>query len=249
MTATRKLPRSLLWFLPVLCLIPLAFVPLPLFVLGFLLLVPTVALNAGFLSLGIEAWRARISRLWILAPAIWFGGYASLVVISNLEIARLDEQFRLANAGIKVAFDPTREDLVIIGGRTGNRYVGPDTLVQSFDLPVVYSREGQPQRHLAYRLGGGDTCQQYKNDRSRMVEYSSIYERRKPALDDLCLYALAENPANPAVTIEIKQRSVDDLYAPRWEIDALIVDSANERHILRSGITSELRWIPIPSVG
>src|SRR5262245_17170481 len=121
----RVLPRSLLWFLPGLCLLA-ATSEFQLPILGLLsTLVLTVMFNAGFVFLGLEAWRGKISQLWLAAPAIWFGGYATLVMLTNLEIARINAQLRLANAEVRIPFDPVREDLVVVGA--GNTYFSPET--------------------------------------------------------------------------------------------------------------------------
>lgn len=262
MTMPRWMPKSLLVLLPGVVGLALLFVPLinivTFWVLAFTPLL-TVSLNGGFLALGLEATFGKASRFWLAAPVIWFGGYAVFAAMSNQEIARLDGEYRRINSEVKVAFDPTREDLVYTSDSgEGFTHTGAAELIRNFDISVVYagggSQYGGP-RHFAYRLGGRTICQRIKSDpvaRSFVVVNTPISQgddrARWKTFDDLCIYAVAEEPAKPTVTIDVSGRQVDSTLAPRTEFDMSITDRSGEVHLLRSSSVGELGFIPRPSL-
>jgi hypothetical protein len=80
------MPRSLMFFVATGVVYVLQFVPGIGIILMFMgaMFWPIVWINAGFVSLAIEAWIGRISRLWLVAPIAWFGGYYAVAALSHM---------------------------------------------------------------------------------------------------------------------------------------------------------------------
>jgi len=268
---TNLIPASLFWFGLTAIIFLLQWFP---FTGIFLMLVmaplwSVVTVNLGFLSLGLEAALGRISRLWLLAPVAWFGGYAILAEQSEQAVTALDAEVRAANAAVKVAFDPAQQALVFVnGGSEGNA----QRLLLPYRVPVAYTRMGDARRkprpnavperddaYTAYRIGAATVCTRIASDKrfgAARVYGSTVSsqatgdrDRDRSAPRDACAYHLPEAPVLPAITVDIKTKS-----EPSWLLalrrSTITVTEPNGRtSTVTSGHAAPLMRWPMPVMG
>src|SRR4051794_36991553 len=58
-----------------------------------------VTINAGFAFLTVETIGGRVSRLWLAAPILWFGGYFVAAALNHQAFNALAEKVTRQNAG------------------------------------------------------------------------------------------------------------------------------------------------------
>jgi hypothetical protein len=140
-----RVPRTLFLFVPQ--LVALAFQLFPstgavLMMLG----APAWAvllINGPMLALAIEASIRREVRLWLIPPAIWFGGYALFVAGDRAFDAIGLHRAESISAGVRVPFDPERQALLILGDHA--EVLDVDNRARWFaintNLPVAYLKD------------------------------------------------------------------------------------------------------------
>ena len=113
------LPKSLIWFAATGAVYLLQLFPYTGIFLMFALAPfwSVILVNVGFVSLALEALARPRHILWLIAPALYFGGYAGAAYLSHAEFDRIDAELHEHNAKAMAAapqFDHSRNDLVVV---------------------------------------------------------------------------------------------------------------------------------------
>lgn len=139
---SHDLPFSLVFFVIALVVVALQMAPIP----GIFLMVvaggfwTAILINLGLLGLVLEAATGRIAPVWLVVPAVWYGLYAVAVLIERGWLAAERRRFDVLNGGVRIPFDPQREDLVVEVDQSD--YLASE-LLRRHDVDVVYSRSTQ----------------------------------------------------------------------------------------------------------
>ena len=262
------LPRSVWWFVATAIIFVLQWIPFT-GVFLMLLLAPlwsVVTINAGFVSLAIEAATGHTSRLWLLAPLAWFVGYALAVQLSESDYQKLDAEIRVTNARHKIAFDPARSTIAV-KQNADDLGEAPQRLVQDYRLSVAYSDDSSYEQkrrpnelprldpaYRAYRIAGADTCTRLGKDArlrdARAYGYFIQEGRRsRSSAAGLCSYSLPEEPTLPVTRIEAKGERLKTFLLEGKVVRITITGPDGHRTELRSGQAAPLRWFPMPAMG
>lgn len=262
------LPRSIWWFIATAIIFVLQWIPFTGIFL-MLLLAPfwsIFTINAGFVSLGIEALIGRTSRLWLIAPLAWFGGYAVAAQLSEQSYTRLDAEIRAGNATSSIAFDPSLS-VIVVKENANDLGAAAQTLMQHYRLPVVYS-VSSPHRqtrrtnelpsldpaYRAYRVAGADLCGRLRNDAQlrQARAYGHVIREgigRQSVSTGLCSYTLPEEPTQPVTLVEAKGEKLNSALLD-GKIVRVTITAPDGSHVgLRSGQAAPLRWLPMPAMG
>ncbi|MBK9083056.1 MAG: hypothetical protein IPL88_13725 [Rhizobiales bacterium] len=207
------LPISLIWFVLSGFIVLLTVLPytgdILMWLLGGFWIVFT--LNAGFVSLAIEAVIGRIARTWLLAPLLWFGGYALLYAAGQMNIRRL-ETLAQDNARQALPFDPDADSLVVAEG--ASEEFGAAELARRLRAPKVYEtfserRPGGAQTlHRRWRMADDSVCARMQSDWERLRPTGAQYMRN--AKDGACLYGVVEAPTGRIVRIAAQKGAASD---------------------------------------
>jgi hypothetical protein len=272
-----RLPVSLIWFALTGVIFLLQAFPWTGIFLMFLLAPfwSVVTVNLGFISLAIEALIGKTSRLWLLAPVIWFGGYALFTFESHRAIDQVDREIRQHNLGQSVAFAPADQALVF-ADENGDLSGAPSTFINRNGLLVAFvenRREVQRKlrvgevpkvevaQHFATRLGAGEVCSRFKSDKrlnaagvyvSYIVPARAGLEMRKVAGADqrgLCTYRVPEDPMLPIVRVAAKS-SVKKHWTHSATTTDVTISAPDGRQVnLKAGHGAAYTWLPMPVAG
>lgn len=246
-----NLPVSLSWFALTAVVYVLQLIP---FTGIFLMLVAApfwsvILVNAGFVSLALEALARPHLRLWLLAPALYFGCYLYFANISQQRFAQIDAEFRAFNAGKAVVFNPAAHDLVV-EEKTDGLKGAARTLVSRYNLDVAYQENPnfKTASHLAYRVAQSDVCITVRKNPEAKAAFVHAYGLGKKH-KSLCSLTGPEDPSRPAVRVSSQRSKHNDWLVPAT-IDTLTVRTLNGRTVeLKTGYAAPLPWIPMPAMG
>lgn len=260
------LPRSLWWFAATAIIFVLQWIPVTGIFLMFLLAPywSILTVNAGFVSLGVEAALGRTSPYWLLAPLVWFGGYAIAAHQSDQELQRLDAEVRAGNARHIVPFDAAGAVIAVTYNADDLGNAGGQ-LVQKYRLPVAYtdhSRYRQARRanelprteagHHAERVGPAEICSRIQKDpRARPAGINAHYlQQKKPAAGaQACAYHMLEDPLQPVYRISAASEKLGSMLLS-GRVKRLTVTAPDGTSIeLRSGQAAALSSWPMPVMG
>lgn len=216
-----------------------------------------LAINCGFLALGIEALASqRISRFWLLGPLLWFGGYAVYVAKQHQEIEQKREDIARHNAGVVIPFDPSRTSLVF--SPYGMNDVA--ALVSNYSLPIGYVNEGMRQstRYRSWRLAPIELCAEIRRDRrlgQLGILAAGLADRARdiaqgPSPQDarFCVLELPEGPPLPVVTIRSRELTLT-AWANTIDITSRDITMPDgQHHEVRAGRARRLPWWPSPFI-
>ncbi len=93
-----------------------------------------LTLNLAFVALALEALFGRTDRRWILAPLLYFGGYAFNAHQTNEHYLALDAKLKAENSTQSIVFDPGQQVLVFDEDQE-DLAGAPRSFVQKFGLP------------------------------------------------------------------------------------------------------------------
>lgn len=260
------MPYSFIWFALTALIFALQLLPITgvflMLVMAPLWSIATV--NLGFISLGLEAALGVTSRLWLIAPVAWFGGYALLAEFSQRALVAAATEISAANSGVAVAFDPTRQALVFVGREADLA----KRLLLPYHLPVAFSSSSaarkerrdtdvpdREQRHTAYRIGALDVCERIRADgrfnaagiSGAAISSEGASDRKAPR--DACIYSLPEDPALPTVTVSITKTTDHSLLLRRHRSSITITEPDGRASTLVSGYAAPLSRWPMPVMG
>ncbi|MGL4243219.1 MAG: hypothetical protein ACRCTI_19060, partial [Beijerinckiaceae bacterium] len=95
-----------------------------------------VLINLGFAGIAVEAALGRVTRIWLIAPALWFGGAAAVHFASHAEFRRFEIEIAAQNAGPSLTIDPAQRPLVF---SETDWSVSAAGMVQRYDMPFAYA--------------------------------------------------------------------------------------------------------------
>ncbi len=220
---------------------------------------PVITLNGAFLGLAVEAIsRPSVSRWWLAAPVLWFGGYQMAVLWEGAALRDLSQAMAQQNTP-RIAFDAGRSDLVVVGEAGPAREISAD-----YDLPVVYSRD--PFETGAFRIVAQGRCATIATQRPglvaagatdvRDISQSWAYEvtrqggGRSESLrwNDafFCQAFTPETPRRPQV--HVAETTATELLGAA-EIHTVTVDDGRDRAAYRWGEAHPLNPFPTPVIG
>ena len=237
-----------------------------------------LTVNLGFASLALEATLGRISRLWLLAPLVWFGGYAAYAGMNHWAIEALDEDIRRGNATQAITFDPGTQALVVAPD-AADLSNSASRFVQNYPLAVAYvAPRAEPQRKLqpksqplelpkptdlpkAHRVAAGEACTRLADPRVRAAHIYPVFihrsgeagraarsSRTKPS-QTLCSYALPEDIDRPAVNITASKTDLGSLWRSAAVTRITLTAANGQTAHLRAGYTAPATWFPMPIMG
>jgi hypothetical protein len=276
-----RLPVSLVWFALTGVIFLLQAFPLTGIFLMFLLAPfwSVVTVNLGFVSLAVEALIGKTSKLWLLAPIIWFGGYGLFTFESHRAIDLVDREIRQHNLGQTVAFSPTANALVFADERDDLSGAASRFIYQR-GVPVAYVEIEKPLRtksrrgellkgelpkveltqHTAARLGAGEVCGRFKSDKRLAAAgiyatypglSASVAKGRARSVDPrvVCSYRVPEDPVLPIVRVATKTNAAKPLTHSQKLTEITIGAPGGQHIILKSGHGSAYTWLPQPVMG
>ncbi len=209
-----------------------------------------ILVNLGFVGVGLEAVMGRVSRLWLVLPVLYFGGYYLARSMEQTALAQAVSALSRENVGTSLRFDPSERDLFLEKG-TGDFHPAASELVRYFGLPRVFDKE---RMHL---IGTPDACALVRNDKvfrsagARAIGFSNPRgsANRKNG-DHFCSIAASGRADRPVVRIISDERKEQRGYLPIRINQFRVRDEASGREIkVHAGSASPLRAFPMPVMG
>ncbi len=217
---------------------------------------PVVTLNLAFVALAVEALLGMTDRRWLLAPILYFGGYAVYAHLSNAQYLKLDAQLKAENARQSIAFDPQRQVLVFdesstsLSGAAGG-------FVRTYALPVTYEKNANfaPAGHLSYRLALSQSCKRLRDEQGRLpngISTSGFHEGpkdKRKLVKDLCMVQVPEDPTRPTLQISSDREEQKSWLLPHMLDTTILSDGLGGMATLVTGHAQVLGWLPKPVMG
>lgn len=261
-----RLPKSTWWFAATAILFVLQWIPYTGIFLMFLLAPfwSVLMVNAGFVSLGIEAMLGRISLLWLLAPIAWFGGYAVAAQLSADALARLDAEVRAGNTGRTLVFAPQHAVIAVVDNPNELGQMA-GSLVSRYNLPVVYTDYEADRRERkagelphseprlrAHRVGASELCSRIRDEprfRAANIQGSLPYSRKPVEGPRLCAYSMSETPTLPVVRVSAEAEPIRTGLLSGKLVRVTIAAPDGQHVELRAGMAAALSRWPQPVMG
>lgn len=229
-------PLSLIWFAVTGVFVGLQMIPsVGVFLMTLAAPLWSVAtVNLAFIGIAAEALLfRRVSRWWLVLPALWFGGYYAWAVVDHVSIRRAEA------AGLpteqRIAFDPTRADLLIAGSDAGRTAA---ELLHDYDLPLIYSMSPGPGSRtiagdepvVAHHIAPPDACGALAPAQTVGGPSTARREQRylRGAPNAWCQYAVEAAPRRAVVRVQIDPETAELRYRRPRRI---------------------LPWFPMPTMG
>lgn len=253
----RPFPRSLLWFVVTGAVMLLQMFPVTGIVLMFALamLWSIAFINLGMIGTAWEALTGRVSRLWLILPLAFYGGYYAFAVSDHLMLARLQAQIDAANARVHIPFDPAKQ---VLGAesRSEDGFGGP-ALLQDYGLPVFYQASAdRPETYSATRIVDAAICARVRNTPSFSgagIWSFGVIDRNggKPGgLDKrFCQLTQPERPSLPLVAVALEGERTHAATLPVRAVTTRVTMPDGATYQVRGGTASPLRWLPMPVMG
>ena len=251
------LPKSLIWFAATGAVYLLQLFPYTGIFLMFALAQfwSVILVNVGFVSLALEALARPRHILWLIAPALYFVGYAGAAYLSHAEFDRIDAELHEHNAKAMAAapqFDHSRNDLVVVRNsyRTGGV---ARALVSRFGLAVAYETNPhyKTAEHVGYWLGSPSVCQQIRaNPEARPARVNASFVRGKGRPNSApCQISGPADPIKPVILLELEENKDKYWLLPTTFHTLTLRYPMGETVTLRTGYAAPLPWLPLPVMG
>jgi hypothetical protein len=246
----RGWPRSLWFFVATAIVFLLQLFPYTGIFLMFAMaaLWSVVLVNLGFIGVGLEALTGRVSRLWLVLPLLYFGGYYLVRASEQATLARMGAELTRENAGKAIPFDPSRRDLVIEKGK-GDFHPAAFELVRRYGLTRAF--EGP----RVYLLGDSEACALVRSDNvygSAGVYSSGFFGEaggRKMVKGHCSIYAPAQ-PDRPVVRVRSDQTFEKRAFLRVQSNRFRIRDEASGQEVeVRAASAAPLKPFPMPGAG
>lgn len=253
----RAFPRSLLWFVVTGAVMLLQMFSITGIVLMFALamLWSIVFINLGMIGTAWEALTGRVSRLWLILPLSFYGGYYAFAVSDHLTLARLRAETDAANARIHIPFDPAKQVLGAEAASQGS--FGGATLLQDYGLPVFYQTSADhPEGYRATRIVDAAICTRVRDMpplSGAGIWSFGVIDRDGGKSGKLnkrfCQLTQPERPTLPIVTVALKEDRSRAATLPVRAVTTRVAMPGGTAYQLRGGTASPLRWLPMPVMG
>lgn len=208
-----------------------------------------ILINLGVIGIGLEALVGRVSRLWLIVPLAYFGGYYLLYAKDQAALAGLRAQYARDNAGQSLPFDPARQDLLIEKGK-GDFHPGAFAFVQSFGLKRVFE-DGR-----VHFMGNAEACALLRgNDIYRSAGVYSFgfftegkVGRRRMVAGHCSIYAPGQ-PDKPVLRIVSDDVASKAGMAVRTQTLRLRDEASGRAIEVKTGTASPLKRFPMLAMG
>jgi hypothetical protein len=224
---------------------------------------PIIIINGALLGLIAETFVRRLSKLWLLVPLGWFGGYGALAWLDGQAVSRLRQEIMAANADVKIPVQTGKHSLVFTSGKAD------DSLIQNYGLNTIYSKDARRSGgFVAVTMVKVDVCDQLRNQPPSPagILTKGFFEEGDgfamgPFEKRFCVLAMPQSPpapwltvssateeavvsrmpvANVTTTIEIPQSNAEQ------QANANFSGEQKQKFRLRDGHASPLPWFPMP---
>jgi len=209
-------------------------------------------INAALILIAVDAWRGALPKAAVAIPAALYAGYFGFYAVSMWGYLQLDGQLAAANAGQRIAFDPTKQDIVVSYaaiplGRAPA--IGPG-LVANYNLYGVYEnnrREGEGMQ--AVKLLNRSQCDNWKRQPGGRIRTSGFHVDHI-FVRNACIGEFADSPMREPITLRPAAKEEAGSKFQPVELTSLDVTGADGRTAtLTTGTTSTLTLIPTPIIG
>ncbi len=209
-----------------------------------------VLINGSMIGVLIEALVGRVSRLWLVLPMVFYGGYWTVAALDHSALHELGRRYDVSNARVVTGFDPLRQALVFEGDGDGAWHT------QNFALPVAYSVNSSfPEGYLSNRMIEITVCAKVR-EKSRGLEAVNGFGfhdgdaiRSTRMEERFCNLSMPEKPELPMVVVGREETKDFEKNLPIKRITTTIAMPDGRRFELFGGVASPLSWIPMPVMG
>ncbi len=203
--------------------------------------------NAGMVGIAVEAAIGLVSRLWLVLPALFYGGYWTMSALDHMALRSLAAEYDAANARVVTRFDPTREALVF--EKNGNGA----WLTQNYSLPVAYTdNPSVPERFFSQRLMDRKTCDAVRDNpalKAASVHTFGFHDSDRRFERRFCNLNMPERPELPLVRVSKQEEKVFENRLPVTRVVTTITMADGRQFRLLGGVAAPLPWIPMPVMG
>lgn len=212
---------------------------------------PIFLINGAAVGTALEVWlrdENGPSRMWLLVPILWFGGYLGLFVSEQFAVSALRAETEAANRGAPLGFDPRIHALVFdrVGSSVG---LEAADLVRSGQLPVVYARQRPSSdgqiRMVGYRLMPPSECARMRGSPANLAG-AGIQVRH---YGNICVLEAPETPTGAIVELSGRDtHRVERGLDVRGTTLTLTMPNGASRQVV-TGWVQPLGPIPMPVAG
>lgn len=211
-----------------------------------------ILVNAAMIGTAVEALTGRVSRWWLLLPALFYGGYFSFAAADHFALAQLGTAYDAANAKIAIPFNPQRQALVFEdSGNNGSWFV------QNYNLPVAYARNpNHPESFRSNRMMAREICLKVRGTPTfgaagiytfGFFDGDGIYGRKMESR--FCEISMPERPTRPKVIVAAHEERFLNGTLPVTRVTTIVTTSDGRHYSLLGGVAAPLSWIPMPVMG
>lgn len=207
--------------------------------------------NLGMFGLVWEGVTGRVSLLWLLIPALYFGIYYLAYFNDQKALKFVTEEIVRFNDGKSLRFDTDRQDLVF-GDPKDGRGVRAANFTERFGLARVFDSHGR-----VYLVGTAESCELLRDKpvfRSAGIQHYAI-TRRGPSTwnrksTGFCTIMMAGQPDKPVVRITESAKDIKNGRLPVTQRDFTATDESNGAlATVRTARASPLKVFPMPVMG
>lgn len=203
-------------------------------------------LNAGFIGIGAEAGFRRVPRLWLILPAVWFGGTFTLALTDRIALGLEAQSLRQANAAQRFpTVDPAAgvilEDVSDVSGSSVAVH-----LISAHDISTVFVR--MPGRTIAHRISAGAQCNSFTALGSGGLVRSHGLRVAPAGFDEACITSVEEEPPAGALRLVVRETPLrpDTLITRRMTV-SMLAGGRRSEFVTAEGAPHF--WLPLPVLG
>lgn len=211
-----------------------------------------ILINLGFLLIGFDVVRGRLSFPWLIAPGLWFVAYYVAVGFSYSQLKQLEAEIAAFNVGKFVGFDPAVNDLVFEGLPDV-----PRRLLMAYEIPqAAMSTPGKSDcaPYLLHRLG--TACAKGAGTLGKTANGCSIITNRirhpetGQLMNGVCLVMTSVQSTRPAVRVIDRHRQAITTDFLVGEIRTFeVIGPKGESTQVKWGVLRPLALFPLPVAG
>lgn len=208
-------------------------------------------INMGMLGLIVEALTGRANPLWLIVPALYFGGYYWAYLADRNALNLVTAEAARFNAGKSLPFDPVRQDLAF-GDPKDGMGLSPSQFVERYGLERAFGGDGR-----VYRVGTDETCALLR--KKPVFQSAGIFanyitrEGKRPYQrvgTGFCTIQMPGQPDRPIVRITERQQEAKRGRMPYIQRDFSARDESDgATAAVRTYAAQPLKLIPMPVMG
>lgn len=244
-------PASLMYLVAALVVVALQVFPIP----GIFLMIAGGPLWAGVLitiAMVGTVWEVatgQVSPVWLALPGLYFGAYYCVAGWERIAAARIAAAIAAFNAGEQLAFDPARQDLLLVKGK-GDWHIGPSALLTDYALPRVFEGE------RVHFIGTPEACKLARSEAARQSGLSSFFNTFAKRTDvpeamrEGGIISAPGEPERPVLRVTSDCTNRWERLVPLQVTDFTLLDEQSGGECqLRTARASLLAAFPFPIIG